>query len=190
MESSFTGAIIMKKDKKIWGVLCLILPFFLVGIILYQGQQSFEGTEYRIRIMGYDPRDVLRGHYIQFLYEWPIESKNLCRPQELCVACFTGNPESPNILIRSVSSLSKIHNNRSCTSFWILDTVNNLNETPQPTQEQRRFYVPEIEAPLLEKLLRENESRFEIGVISHKNGEVTVKNLYIDGVRLQDYLKD
>lgn len=32
-----------------------------------------QGTEWEVPIMGYDPRDYLRGHYVEFTYDWPGE---------------------------------------------------------------------------------------------------------------------
>lgn len=29
------------------------------------------GTEWEVPIQGYDPRDYLRGHYVEFSYDWP-----------------------------------------------------------------------------------------------------------------------
>ncbi len=29
------------------------------------------GTEWEVPVAGYDPRDYLRGHYIEFEYDWP-----------------------------------------------------------------------------------------------------------------------
>lgn len=30
-----------------------------------------QGTEWDVPIAGYDPRDYLRGHYVEFAYDWP-----------------------------------------------------------------------------------------------------------------------
>jgi hypothetical protein len=32
-----------------------------------------QGTEWDVPVRGYDPGDYLRGHYVQFTYEWPVE---------------------------------------------------------------------------------------------------------------------
>lgn len=34
-------------------------------------QRAQQGTEWDVPIRGYDPRDLLRGHYITFQYDWP-----------------------------------------------------------------------------------------------------------------------
>lgn len=32
---------------------------------------SRQGTEWDVPVRGYDPRDLLQGHYLQFQYDWP-----------------------------------------------------------------------------------------------------------------------
>jgi hypothetical protein len=32
---------------------------------------SRQGTDWLVPVAGYDPRDLLRGHYVQFTYDWP-----------------------------------------------------------------------------------------------------------------------
>ena len=32
-----------------------------------------QGEEWLIPVQGYDPRDLLRGHYIQYRYAWPVD---------------------------------------------------------------------------------------------------------------------
>lgn len=45
------------------------------------------GTEWEVPIAGYDPRDVLRGHYVEFSYAWPgIDEIRDAPPQALCLA--------------------------------------------------------------------------------------------------------
>jgi uncharacterized membrane-anchored protein len=34
-------------------------------------RQAQQGQEWLIPIQGYDPRDLLRGHYVQYRYDWP-----------------------------------------------------------------------------------------------------------------------
>jgi hypothetical protein len=172
----------------LWGIIALALPFLLVAVILFQGVKSFEGTEYRVRITGYDPRDILRGHYVQFRYEWPSVSQ--CKPNQICAACFSGNPKRPQIIIKSFIQENLIAQDQSCQVYWRLNNVAKPEDVPQPVAELLRFYIPELEAPQLERLLRLNQDRFEIGVIPHADGTAVAKNLYINDKRLSDYLKD
>lgn len=36
---------------------------------------SRRGTDWEVPIQGYDPRDLLRGHYVEFRYAWPIRAQ-------------------------------------------------------------------------------------------------------------------
>lgn len=50
----------------------LALP--LVGLAALWGWsdwRSRQGTDWEVAISGYDPRDLLRGHYVLYRYEWP-----------------------------------------------------------------------------------------------------------------------
>lgn len=49
-----------------------ILP--LAGLAMLWGwsdRESQQGTIWQVPIAGYDPRDFLRGHYVEFRYDWP-----------------------------------------------------------------------------------------------------------------------
>ncbi|MDE2412719.1 MAG: GDYXXLXY domain-containing protein [Sphingomonadales bacterium] len=50
----------------------LAIPLLgLGGMWLSADRLSRQGTEWDVPIQGYDPRDLLQGHYVQFQYEWP-----------------------------------------------------------------------------------------------------------------------
>ncbi|MEL6530577.1 MAG: GDYXXLXY domain-containing protein [Pseudomonadota bacterium] len=50
----------------------LVLPVVgLGGLWGWTDYLSRQGTEWDVAIEGYDPRDLLRGHYVQFTYDWP-----------------------------------------------------------------------------------------------------------------------
>lgn len=44
----------------------------LAGLWAMSESVSREGTDWDVPIAGYDPRDLLRGHYVEFTYDWPI----------------------------------------------------------------------------------------------------------------------
>jgi hypothetical protein len=50
------------------------LAFPLIGLgysWLSTHQLAQQGEEWLIPVEGYDPRDLLRGHYVQYQYDWP-----------------------------------------------------------------------------------------------------------------------
>ena len=53
-------------------LLVVILPVLgLAGLWGWSDHLSRQGTDWEVEIQGYDPRDLLRGHYVQFSYDWP-----------------------------------------------------------------------------------------------------------------------
>ncbi|SER63020.1 GDYXXLXY domain-containing protein [Sphingobium sp. YR768] len=69
---------------------------------------SRSGEEWLIPIQGYDPRDLLRGHYVQYRYDWPVaepnEDESRWEPAYASALCVLG--EAPHI--RSVRALSAL----------------------------------------------------------------------------------
>ena len=43
---------------------------------------SRQGTDWEVPIQGYDPRDLLRGHYVEFRYDWPIRAPEVEEGEE------------------------------------------------------------------------------------------------------------
>lgn len=49
-----------------------ILPLLGLGALWVESDRTYNtGTEWEVPIQGYDPRDYLRGHYVEFSYDWP-----------------------------------------------------------------------------------------------------------------------
>ncbi|MEM6856931.1 MAG: GDYXXLXY domain-containing protein [Pseudomonadota bacterium] len=54
-------------------VLIIALPVVgLAALWALSDTLSRQGTDWEVEIEGYDPRDLLRGHYVEFRYAWPI----------------------------------------------------------------------------------------------------------------------
>lgn len=50
-----------------------LIPLVGLGMLWgWSDHLSRQGTDWEVEIAGYDPRDLLRGHYVEFTYEWPI----------------------------------------------------------------------------------------------------------------------
>jgi len=67
----------MSRYRRLFLPFALLLPLVGLGVIwLLTERQSHRGTEWDVPIAGYDPRDLLRGHYVQFQYNWPMVQEN------------------------------------------------------------------------------------------------------------------
>lgn len=57
-------------NKKILAVI-FIIPFIsLIFWTMWLYTQQVTGTEIKVAVMGYDPRDLLSGHYIRYSIDW------------------------------------------------------------------------------------------------------------------------
>lgn len=75
---------------------CFALPFcILVGWTLLLSWQQQHGQEITVAVTGYDPRDLLSGHYIQYQIDWERTDctqfpQQLCPHQDFCKAARWG----------------------------------------------------------------------------------------------------
>lgn len=172
----------MKSDrKKIIGLAVLALPFLAMLLMIGMNMRNLSHGEYRMAIEGYDPRDLLRGHYLTFRYKWDAPSDY---KHALGCACISGEALNPVVRVGKCPS-SQNALPEACQSFIRVERRGGY----QPYEESRRVYIPDIEAPLLEKMLREGQHRFEVGVVPQSDGRARVKTLYIDGKPLDEFLK-
>ncbi len=75
-------------NRRLLHALALALP--LAGLAATWGMthaRAQQGTEWDVPIAGYDPRDLLRGHYVIFTYDWPgLERRERWEmPRALCL---------------------------------------------------------------------------------------------------------
>lgn len=66
----------------------LVLPLIgLAGVWAVAHQRGQQGTDWEVPVQGYDPRDLLRGHYLVFQYDWPgLDEDDVPGPgAELCI---------------------------------------------------------------------------------------------------------
>lgn len=85
----------------------LLLPIAALAALWgHSHWQAQQGQDWLIPIEGYDPRDLLRGHYVQYRYAWPVEKapagdRTAFDPRYAGALCVTGTAP----VIRSVRAL-------------------------------------------------------------------------------------
>lgn len=66
--------------------------------------ESRKGTQWDVAIEGYDPRDLLRGHYVEFTYDWDVHGDAAELQDEFGFReqvdrfCLTGSPPGPPVI--------------------------------------------------------------------------------------------
>jgi hypothetical protein len=69
-------------------IAALALPLAGLGLTWADTHRNAQlGTDWDVPIQGYDPRDLLRGHYITYRYDWPglTEEQERSFITELCI---------------------------------------------------------------------------------------------------------
>lgn len=81
--------------KRHWIIAALLLPLLgLSASALWHGWWLAGASEWRIPVTGYDPRDLLAGHYAQYRFAWQVEGRpQLCRNAG-CVLCLEKREEA------------------------------------------------------------------------------------------------
>jgi len=136
--------------------LALLLPLAGLATSISVRQAALSGaSEWAIPITGYDPRDPLRGRYIQFAYAWTVEGDaRLCRNQT-CDLCLSQTPSGITATIIPQTSACTARVNLAASAIT-LETGFRPEEPPRFTS---RIFVSESSAPKLEAQLREQPMR-------------------------------
>ncbi|PKB14842.1 GDYXXLXY motif protein [Novosphingobium kunmingense] len=135
----------------------LLLPLLgLGGMWLQEERLSRQGTEWDVPIQGYDPRDLLQGHYVQFQYDWP--ASNLAEPERVYgvnALCLTGTaPTIARVRIR--------RDDEDCTPF-----------VREGEGSSGRLYASQGEALRLQRDLRDPTRQGVVRIRLRPDGHLT-----------------
>ena len=151
-------------------IISLAIP--ILAILLSIGKYEYQvrsGEEWKFEIGGYDPRDLLKGHYLTYriLFDLDeVEKRNSCRKlgggMENCCLCLQ-------------RETSKVKTMRCETAAKLCDGMINEKFLPR----LRKFYIPENRGKSLENLVRSRKAEILLSI--HPSGDPNVKELLIDG---------
>jgi uncharacterized membrane-anchored protein len=164
-------------NKKL--LLTVMIPFILLCLLIARAEYHLStGTQWDFAITGYDPRDLLRGHYLRFriAYDWQ-ESQKQCASNNGCAYCLTDiGEQAPKVQITDT------HIAKQCDGFMQYDDLQ---------EPLNRFYIPENQAVLAEDLLRQarinNTAYLRLSI--NKEGAPRIVDLLIDGRSLNQLLE-
>ncbi len=190
----------LAENVKPLGLLFLAIPFMaMIFMIAMNHYRENNYQEYRIAIDGYDPRDLLKGHYIRFTYDWPENAVNKSgfimnkmisqsfRREQLCV-CFSGDSLNPDV--RFDLCKGKNLEGQRCDAGVKVNGWGGGTGFQQPDETLRNYFVAEEHAYTLEKMLREGKHKFSVGIVPQPGGRAAaLKMMYVDGIPLDEYLR-
>ena len=150
--------------SRITVITALLVPIIALGILTgYKHYKVTVGTEVILPIEGYDPRDLLSGHYLTYRVNYG--AKNICEQSKsnqytgyVCLEPkhFTYfKPESCQIMIKG-----------TCNGTRFKAGI-------------ERFYIPEDQAVKLDKDVRSKKGSIVLSVTP--DGHAQIKDLLIDG---------
>jgi hypothetical protein len=151
----------------------VVLPLLAVGLGIVRAELFHRSArDYVFEIAGYDPRDLLRGHYLQFrLRVEPLPEREPCDASVAdCCLCLT----------RSSADAVPYAERASCvTALASCDGALHTRYLDEP----QRYYVPEHEARALEKRLLQamEHRRAHVVLAIGAHGAAQVRELRIDG---------
>ncbi len=148
----------------------LVIPIVCLAFMMANKQLNIPmGTEVTLPITGYDPRDLLSGHYLIYTIDYGVEdicknsSSKLKMPGYICLSTkkfSQGWPKNCELIIKGTCDRSRF------------------------VAGIERYYIPDKEAKKAEDLVISNEASIVLSV--KKNGEAQIKDLLIDGISLKN----
>ena len=150
----------------------------IMGICLFLSHAHYQastGLVYRVKIKGYDPRDLLHGHYLRYTFDFATESlahKHIYLPKAKYCFIHLQTSEHRIEIMPYSDKLAK------CSS------VINYSKL----SENYKYFIPEIYASDLEKKLRDRKIKATVDLIINQNNDFTVGQLYLNDQPWEDAL--
>ncbi|MEZ5536095.1 MAG: GDYXXLXY domain-containing protein [Thiolinea sp.] len=148
-------------------ILALILPIIILAANAWlHHQQRSSGETVIFPIEGFDPRDLLSGHYLTYRIDYGVAENSDCPvsdiPASLCL--------SPERRIYPLDELPE-----TCTQF----IRGSCDAKAQFISGLERFYIPEQYADVLDAKVRNNQGELVVSV--GQSGNAGITDLLIDG---------
>jgi uncharacterized membrane-anchored protein len=150
----------------LWFALLLPIVAF-VGLVVRAELLRASGPVFHVAIAGYDPRDLLQGHYLRYRLQWPADG--VCEGATCCLCLRTSGG----------------HTRVECE---VADKTCNAQLSRQMVEQGREFFIQEDAGPALEQAIRRGGGAIVLNVTP--DGQVRVHELLIDGVQHRRWLRD
>lgn len=160
-------------------LIAVSIPFVLLCLLIVRAEiHMSQGKQWQFQVQGYDPRDLLRGHYLRFglRYDWEDEASQSCSGAGDCCVCLT----DVGGVVPKVRKLSCELAQRECESHVRDELLLNLN----------RYYIPEEQAKDAEQILRDaaRDDEAFLSISVNSKGEPLILDMIIHGESLQELI--
>lgn len=180
----------------ILSTLALILPLLVLGGIILKNERDIASAKtWRVKITGYDPRDLLYGHYLSFRFDWgKSQTRGTCAAGQSCCLCLDAQNGSTIPLASRKSCVAAAQ----CVSHVPMPDGTTCSNGGQSCQNNpdafdpeatQRYFIPESAATQLNKLLVNRQYNLQVDVKITSSGQHALGDLYIENVEWRDYLR-
>lgn len=184
----------MKRVMMAAVAVALALPVVTLAAMIGDAERGLrDAGTIRVAIRGYDPRDMLRGHYVRYQFAWNADLATLGRVERLCVL---SAPADAPARVRPVIDGSDTGTTADCLfmlkgSGHVGDgnwrrrtgeagTSDRLSFAPMGA-ESGELYLSQERAKALEKILIEGKVPVTIDLAVARSGRAAVRAWHIDG---------
>jgi hypothetical protein len=162
-------------NRRLAALVALALPLVgLAGMWASTEQWHRQGTDWLVPVTGYDPRDLLRGHYVQFRYAWPgaeeaqFDATATVEPEHYPFGgCITGTAPAIARVVKLASEAD-----RAACAHPLAPGDTSMFGTPDLPRDGR-LYVAQTAGQRLEEQLRDPDMQGMIRVRLRSDGTVT-----------------
>ncbi len=159
-----------------WLQVAVVVP--MLGLLLLVARAEVllrSGQSFRVAIRGYDPRDLLRGHYLQYSFDFDWDGESTCGrlvgevPAGLdpsCCVCLTADVDADTLAHARQVGCDQV----SACDGWLQASA---------LAPPLRYFVPERHASELEEALPKR--RAALAVTCGPGGQPAIGELYLDG---------
>lgn len=168
-----------------WGGFLAILIALVIPVTLAAKawQSIHHSPVVKISIRGFDPRDLLRGHYLLFRFDWNWQmtqaERDAACADTACVLCLAAVPVDPPATLMPAPAATPVN----CPI--------RVDGVYQGGDEYdiglNRYYVAESSARVWEGRLRDRTDEFRMGLSLLPTGKVMLEKLYFAGVPIENY---
>lgn len=159
-------------------IVALVLPLLVIGLGIVRAERHLAtSASWLFEVDGYDPRDLLRGHYIQFRVdlheEAPLDACDDNQSDRCCLCLTPTSAQNPPRVQRATCERAQ----SQCEG--VLQT--------RYLSELRRYYIPEEDASKLEQQFRDaaQERRALLRVAIDDAGKPQIESLLVNGEEIR-----
>lgn len=171
----------MRGRRLLWAGLLLMLPTLVLGgLALQKESDRYDGQYWRLKITGYDPRDLLYGHYLRFRFDWDaMPQEGRCETEASCCLRLTPRSDAPWPRITQQDCSLAVAGDESLVpkSVFVRKTAT------------EKYFIPETAEHSLNALLRDPKNEVGLEVRITPSGQRIFGELFVNGLPWRDYIQ-